>query len=101
MPRLAPELCKEERITFGTYERNLAKDYLQVQREKQYFEFGGKVVTGVSVVAASIPWIVAAYIAKETVPPEAGAKYLKTVGNFLTGGLYGIFENWYINKTPK
>jgi hypothetical protein len=67
MPRLAPELCKEERITFGTYERNLAKDYLQLQREKNYFEFGGKVVTGVSLVAASIPLVVSAWIAKEVV----------------------------------
>jgi len=74
MPRLAPELCKEERITFGTYERNLAKDYLQLQREKQYFEFGGKVVTGISVVAASIPIVVSAWIAKEVVTSAQAEK---------------------------
>jgi len=48
---------------------------LQLQREKQYFEFGGKVVTGLSVVAASIPIVVSAWIAKEVVTSEDAKKF--------------------------
>ena len=47
---------------------------MQLQREKQYFEFGGKIVTGVSVVAASIPIVVSAWIAKEVVTSEDAKK---------------------------
>lgn len=95
MPRLAPELCKEERITFGTYERNLAKDYLQLQREKQYFEFGGKVVTGLSVVAASIPLVVAAWITKEVVTSDDAKNFGKSVvDNLKTEPILGGFWRW-------
>ena len=48
---------------------------MQLQREKQYFEFGGKVVTGLSVVAASIPIVVSAWIAKEVVTSEDAKKF--------------------------
>lgn len=71
MPRLVPNSCREERITLGTYERTLLKEYIQLQKDKQFNDNLTKVtttaITGVATVAASIPLIVGAWIAKETV----------------------------------
>ena len=71
MPRLVPNSCREERITLGTYERNLVKDYIQFQKNKNTFsnltQITTSAITGFSTVAASVPLIVAAWIAKEVV----------------------------------
>jgi len=71
LPRLVPNDCREERITLGTYERTLLKEYLQFQKDKEFNQNLTKVtttaITGVATVAASIPLIIGAWIAKETV----------------------------------
>ena len=74
MPRLVPNSCREERITLGTYERNLVKDYIQFQKNKNTFsnltQITTSAITGFSTVAASVPLIVAAGSAKEVVTSE-------------------------------
>jgi hypothetical protein len=71
MPRLVPNDCREERITLGTYERTLLKEYIQFQKDKEFNSNFTKItstaITGVATVAASIPLIIGAWIAKETV----------------------------------
>ena len=71
MPRLVPNDCREERITLGTYERTLLKDYIKLQRDKEFNSNLTKIttttITGVATVAASIPLIIGAWIAKESI----------------------------------
>jgi len=74
LPRLSPGTCSEERITLGTYERTLLKEYIQLQRDKQFNENLTKIstttITGLATVAASIPLIVGAWIAKESIDAD-------------------------------
>lgn len=74
MPRLVPNSCREERITLGTYERGLVKDYIQFQKNKNTFsnltQITTSAITGFSTVAASVPLIVAAWVAKEVVTDD-------------------------------
>jgi hypothetical protein len=74
MPRLVPNSCREERITLGTYERGLLKEYIQFEKDKNIQNNLTKVatttITGISTVAASLPLIIGAWIAKEVVTDE-------------------------------
>tara|TARA_Y100001963_G_C6487966_1_gene312058 strand:+ start:185 stop:547 length:363 start_codon:yes stop_codon:yes gene_type:complete len=74
MPRLVPNSCREERITLGTYERGLVKDYIQFQKNKNTYnnltQITTSAIAGFARVAASVPLIVAAWVAKEVVTDE-------------------------------
>ena len=105
MPRLSPDgvRCREERITLGTMERKLLKEYLQHQKQKQFNENLTKITTttieGVAMVAASIPYVVgtvaAAWLAKETVTSEQGVAEIKNLGiKFVEFNFKRFFTPW-------
>lgn len=74
MPRLSPNNCNEERITFGSYERKMLQDYLRFQKNKNLSNNLTKIATttidATGRVLASIPLIVGAWIAKETLTSD-------------------------------
>jgi hypothetical protein len=99
MPRLVPNDCREERITLGTYERTLLKEYIQFQKDKEFnsnlTQVTSTAITGVATVAASIPLIIGAWIAKESI----GDFDISNFGNKILN-LDGDGYDWFL-ITPR
>jgi len=87
MPRLNPNSCNENRITFGTYERKIIKEVLRHEKNKNTAKNITQIATtsieGVSKILASIPLIVgpviAAWVAKEVVSNEDVKAFAKNL----------------------
>ena len=100
MPRLVPNSCREERITLGSYERGLLKEYIRFEKNKNIQNNLTKIatttITGISTVAASLPLIVGAWIAKETVQETEAWRIITP--QWWSDNFWGPYEEWKKSK---
>lgn len=82
MPRLAPNSCREERITFGTAERKLLAVAIKEQRANRIQKYVSSFALPISIVGVAVSIGVAGYFMAPSIVSEAKEKLQEVKESF-------------------